>query len=1167
MNLHFKRVTKLGMAGLSLTVCGTVLLFNQLNAQADTPQQSALSNEEDNNAATTTPSTPENNDQQQVTLRSVQANTKMAVADANQYNVNTVSTTNSDQGNYGSLDQATITNGQLDVSGWNANGQADGRPYHTIIVVDHNTGQELGRQQVQPQSRPDVAQAYPNVAGAGNAGWKASFKINSTNWTSHSIQIVSRYSNDVSANNTDAYYWYAPVTFDQRNEGSLDQWSFADGHLTARGWNATNASYQDPSHWIIVYDRTQGRELYRQKVTTSARPDVGKAYNIYNANHSGWTFEYNFGNDHRWLNDQLQIISRYSDDAQNGEGHHVDYWYSPIQSDRTNRANLDTASIANGKLTLAGWHATDGSQGRDHHFIIILNSNGRELTRQEVTNTARLDVARAFESIYDADKAGWQTTLNLQPQMVEGSIRVISRYSSSSDGNSDYVDYWFNPVTFNTNYAGISTIKNDHGQLKISGYHAADAAYGEQNHFLILYDLTANRQVASVKTSSAVTPAIAKGLSAYNAEQSGFSAVVQAPNGIDSNHQYALVLRYSASNTGNGGNGPHTDAWLSLSRTNHGYLDSFNLSNGNLTVSGWNANDFAVVAPYHYLIVFDNTTGQQVASQLVNNSQERDDVAKAYPHMVTANQSGFSANFGHLNLQPGHSYSVVSRYSTSNQGNGGNGAAQDLWLGPVTLNQSAYAIDSITQNSKSLQVTGWMASDQHLIHPYAYVIAMYNGSEIGRSRVAFTNRPDVARVYPQVYASGQSGFNVNIPINAQQLKDGQLSFILRFASDPAGNANYSDMRSRNYQTNLGDIQASYDETAKQIKVNGWHAAMGKTSRPYEYLIVVGMDGHEFYRRQLNNGNDDLTNLAGSQNAPWIIDAGHAGFTSSLPVNSNMNHWGVRIIHRYTNDPNGNGDAIDIYSPEISINSGFQHLNGGTVYYDPDRGQLATGWRTINGNRYYFSDGYQHHPYPINRLVMNNQLRGQMYTGVNWVDGHCYDFGNDGIARAQPQNDWWSWPFSQDGEGYFSIGQRFGATGAAGRRNGYHDGLDFGSYDHPGSAVHAVHGGKVLTVDGVRDSHGNVQWWYVLVYDGRYLYVYQEAFSNPSRITVHADQIIYPGQVIGYRDTSHLHLGINTSPNYGPDLAHSYQESWSDPSEVTGGGTWLNPEIILRNNVR
>lgn len=1165
MNLHLNRVTRLGLTGLSLTVCGTVLLFNQLNAQADTPQ-STLSNQTDN-ATTSVPASSTPDSTQQMTLRSVQANTQQAVADTSQYNVSAVSTTNIDRGNYGYLDQATINNGQLDISGWNANGQADGRPYHTIVVVDHSTGQELGRQQVQPQSRPDVARIHPNVAGAANSGWHASFKINSTNWTSHPIQIVSRYSNDISANNTDADYWYAPVTFDQRNEGYLDRWSVADGHLTASGWHTTNASYQDPSHWIIIYDQTQGHEIYREKVTTSARPDVGQVYNIYDANRSGWSFDHNFGNDHRWLNDQLQIVSRYSDDAQHGEGHHVDYWYSPIQSDRTNRASLDNASIADGKLNLSGWHATDGSQGRDNHFIIILDGNGRELVRQKVSDVVRPDVARAFEDVYNADRAGWQATIALQPRMVEGSIRIISRYSSSSDGNSDYVDYWFNPVTFNANYAGISSIQNDHGRLKIRGYHAADAAYGEPNHFLILFDLTANRQVASTQTSSAVTPASARGLKAYNADNSGFSTVLQAPNGINSGHQYALVLRYSASNTGNGNDGPHTDKWLSLSRNNHGYLDNFNLSDGNLRVSGWHADDFAVVAPYHYLIVFDNTAGRQVASQLLENGQTREDVAKVYPQMVTANQSGFSTDFGHLNLQPNHAYSLVSRYSTSNQGNGGDGAYQDMWLGPVTLNQSAYSIDSITQNSSSLQVTGWMASDQYLVHPYAYVIALYNGREIGRARVAFIDRPDVARVYLQLYASGQSGFNVNIPIDAQKLTDGQLSFILRFASDPAGNNNYSDMRSRNYQTNLGDIRASYDDVTKQIELNGWHAAMGKVGRPYEYLIVVGMDGHEFYRRRLDNSDSNLTNLAGSQNAPWIIDAGHSGFAMTLPVNDAMNHWGVRVIHRYTNDPSGNGDAIDVYSPEISINAGFQRLNGGTVYYDPNRGQIATGWRTINGHRYYFSDGYQHHPYPINRLVMNNQLRGQMYTGVNWVDGHCYNFGSDGIARAQPQNDWWSWPFPQDGEGYFSIGQRFGATGAAGRRNGYHDGLDFGSYDHPGSAVHAVHGGKVLAIDGVHDNHGKVMWWYVLVYDGRYLYVYQEAFSNPGRIAVHTDQIIYPGQVIGYRDTSHLHLGINTSPNYGPDLAHSYQESWSDPHEVTGGGTWLNPEIILRNNVR
>lgn len=167
MNLHFNRVKRFGLAGLSLTVCGTVLLFNQLNAKADAPQSTSTDKVDDN-----IPTTSITDDEHQVTLRSAQFNTQMAMADANQYNVNaTAVTANSDRGNYGSLDRATIANGRLDISGWNANGQADGRPYHTILVLDHNTGQELGRQQVQPQTRPDVARAYPNVAGAVDSGW------------------------------------------------------------------------------------------------------------------------------------------------------------------------------------------------------------------------------------------------------------------------------------------------------------------------------------------------------------------------------------------------------------------------------------------------------------------------------------------------------------------------------------------------------------------------------------------------------------------------------------------------------------------------------------------------------------------------------------------------------------------------------------------------------------------------------------------------------------------------------------------------------------------------------------------------------------------------------------------------------------------------------------
>ena len=92
------------------------------------------------------------------------------------------------------------------------------------------------------------------------------------------------------------------------------------------------------------------------------------------------------------------------------------------------------------------------------------------------------------------------------------------------------------------------------------------------------------------------------------------------------------------------------------------------------------------------------------------------------------------------------------------------------------------------------------------------------------------------------------------------------------------------------------------------------------------------------------------------------------------------------------------------------------------------------------------------------------------------------------------------------------------------------------------------------------------WWFTTIWDGRFLYVYQEAFSNRNKIIVKPNDIIYAGQVIGYRDKDHLHLGINTSPNYGVDLKNSFVPSWSDSSKATGHGEWIDPEWAIRNRI-
>lgn len=353
------------------TVCGAALMVNQLTANAADQQvapaklTASVAVASGQTSSQPLPAAPAS----QVAPSTVNAVSQPAA---------TPITANSDTGNYGNLDGAAIVGNQVRLQGWNANGQAGNRPYHTIIVVDRTTGRELQRQTVQPVSRPDVQTAFRNVTNAVNSGWQVSFDLSDGNadaWLSHSLAIVSRYSNDPTANNTDADYWYAPITFDQQENGYLDSWRFASGHLTASGWHATSASYRQPYHWIIIYDQTLGREIKRVRVSDAARPDIAKYYGrTYGAAKAGWNLDYDFGTDSRYLNDQLQLISRYSDDQQGGEGHHTDYWYSPLKADQANRANLDNVTIAGGKLNLAGWHATDGSLRREHHFIILLDA-------------------------------------------------------------------------------------------------------------------------------------------------------------------------------------------------------------------------------------------------------------------------------------------------------------------------------------------------------------------------------------------------------------------------------------------------------------------------------------------------------------------------------------------------------------------------------------------------------------------------------------------------------------------------------------------------------------------------------------------------------------------------------------------------------------------------
>lgn len=148
---------------------------------------------------------------------------------------------------------------------------------------------------------------------------------------------------------------------------------------------------------------------------------------------------------------------------------------------------------------------------------------------------------------------------------------------------------------------------------------------------------------------------------------------------------------------------------------------------------------------------------------------------------------------------------------------------------------------------------------------------------------------------------------------------------------------------------------------------------------------------------------------------------------------------------------------------------------------------------------------------------------------------------------------WGWPFPSVGEGKFSSDQLFGIHAGNGRRNSFHDGLDFGSIDHPGSEIHAIHGGTVMEV-----SHAAGIGWYVLTHssDG-YDIIYQEAFSSESKISVKKGQHIKTGNVIGNRDTNHVHIGVCKKPyswSMGFYKGHSFDPHWH----------WLDPLKLIKH---
>jgi bifunctional autolysin len=743
-------------------------------------------------------------------------------------------------------------------------------------------------------------------------------------------------------------------------------------------------------------------------------------------------------------------------------------------NDHGNYAWMDSVKLNdNGQVQVSGWHATNDSADKPYHFIIAYdNTTKSEIGRVQVTNPATRNDVQQAHNVYGADKSGFNVTFNINSDVLANadSISFISRYSASAFGNSNYTDFWYAPITFDKrNHASLDSVVVKDGQLQVAGWNATNQAANKKYHTIIVYDRTDNKIVGSQIVENVARPDVAKAYpNVVNADKSGFVASFDLSH-LNLNHQLQIISRYGTNAAGNGTNVDYYFTPITNGNyTNQGNLDSFNISDGqHLTVAGWHADDISKLENNHFLILFDNTTNKQVAVVKANQIS-RPDVANVYKSVATAGQSGFNVSFdlSNLNLVSGHSYSVVSRYSTSSDDNGNGGQYTDYWFTPITLNQQDYSLDKVNMTNDGLHVAGWMASDYSMGRENAYIIVLNNGKEIGRQKVALTNRSDVAGARGKIFDSAKSGFDTTVNFDPA-LATGNLQILMRFSSDAYGNRDYADQYSQSYASNAGHFD-TVQVSDSGIYVSGWHASNQTVNKPYQYLIFLDANtGQELYRQRVLDINNSRSDIAEAY--PTIINADKSGYKLGLNIPSQLDHHTVKIIHRITDDINGNGNYVDTYSDPVSIH--------------------------------------------------NNR---------------------------------WAWPFPSTGQGSFMGAQLFGVNpGGEFRQNGFHDGLDFGAYDHPGSQVHAIHSGTIV---GVGYTAGLD--WYVLEDTGEYLIVYQEAFSNRGNINVVPGQKIEVGDVIGNRDTSHVHIGITREHNFNRALAKSF----------TNDGTWLNPLEIIRNGL-
>lgn len=596
----------------------------------------------------------------------------------------------------GWLDQFKVDGNSIVVSGWHADDMVAKYQTHYLILMDQTTGREVSRQVVKNDHSSDVAKAgYSAIVNAQDARFSAKFALQPA-MLGHTFKLISRYSTPELVNKQYADFDYANTLHIGNTQAAwLDTFRVdgASDQIKVSGWHAADGATVYPTHFLILFDQTKNREVAHQVVKNLPSADVARVKGQI-ANAGNCRFSTTFKVSPEMAGDQFVLVSRYSDSTdRKSYGHYIDYWFGNKINLNQNQAFLDNFSVNGTKVNVAGWHVDDQALSHTHHYLILFDqTKNHEVARQEVKNLASLDIAKnnSLGTALNAANARFNASFNVEPGMLGDHFVLISRYSNAANGEGNYSQNWIGNRSLQINHkqAGwLDTFKVSGNNVIVSGWHADDASAVAPTHFIILFDKTKNHEVGHQVVKTTASPDVAR--AGYgniaNAGQSRFSTSFRlSPNMIGD--QFVVVSRYSNSTDGKSYGSSYSDYWygnqLNLNQ-NRAWLDTFSQSGTRINVAGWHADDYSMTEPYHYLILWDLTTGREVARQRVDTVASPD-IENAFGGIINANKARFNANFNIPGNIQGHAFQIISRYSSA--ASGGEGNKSDNWISNRYLN-------------------------------------------------------------------------------------------------------------------------------------------------------------------------------------------------------------------------------------------------------------------------------------------------------------------------------------------------------------------------------------------------------------------------------------------------------------------------------------------------